>query len=221
MAKRAYLSNINLRWPFDRQEALFASLPNWPKGYTVFRDEIDARTKRAHRPASLANRAELLRKTTRVRNGEDIYLASLGPFAWTQDDLLAQLTLAAARGATVHVLDAGLVIAPTPAAETLHKAVLAFAEARKAHKERHGGAVSGKRRRAAAEARAQVIEARWPMPSDDYPTAKLLVEAGLSVNTARLILGSRPEVQRMHRVAMAANAKRATATAKRKEKGDE
>ena len=223
MPNRCYLSNISPLWPFARQqELLVAALPGWPKSCAVFRDEVEARKRRGFRPTSLTQRAELLRATSR-RQAEDIYLATLGVFAWTQDDMMQSLTLAAARGATVHVLDAGLAVTPQADAAILHQAVVAFAAARKADKDRYPGKISAEKRSARALAGAESIREFWTLPSSEWPMDKVLAQANpkISRNTAILYLGKRKPQQDDHARHKAAAEKRAAIRAKKAEVQDQ
>jgi hypothetical protein len=213
LALRAYISNISPLWPVEQQEAaLKAALPGWPDGVMIFRDVLDTRARRAHRISSLIERADMLRASTR-RSPGSIYLASLAPLAWTAEDLMECLSLAAAKNATVHVLDAGLVIPPSPGAEALHQAAIAFRKARERQsgweRGKRGGQASGEMRSAAAKERAETIRERWALPTADYPTIALLAEAGISLNTAKMHLKPRPIAQREREAAQKRKAARA------------
>ena len=194
MTKRVYLSNISPRWTIKRQELLLrAALPDYPKGVTVFHDELDRHQRQSHLSANLVQRAEMLKKTRR-KAPEDIYLAGLPPLAWTTRDLLVCLSRAVSRMATIHVLEPPLLIGPDAGADVMLKAAEAFEESRKASQERRGvpGAkVSAERRIEAARAKAAAIRERWRLPIDQYPTAALLAEANISRNTAIFYLGPR------------------------------
>jgi hypothetical protein len=203
MSTRAYLSNIHPRWPFDRQErSLSVGVPGWPRGVAVYRDELTASQRKRRAVGELEGRITLLRQTTRGRRGsEDIYVASLAVLAWTMADLLECLTLAQTRGATVHVLDTGLVLTPDAGPAALHQATKDFATGRKSSIAMAGGEVSGRLRSEAARAKAKAMEPFWRLSSEEYPTIPLLARFGLSRNTANLYLGKRPEAQRTHEAA--------------------
>jgi len=125
-------------------------------------------------------------------------VASLAVFAWSEGDVLKHLTAAAARGATVQVLDAGLEIGPGSGAEALHQAVEAFAAARKRQVEtergRTGAMISARKREDRARTAAESIRAAWARR--DIKTHDLLVHAGITLNTAKRYLGSRPIAQK-------------------------
>lgn len=214
MNERVYLSNISPLWPFKRQEEMLAAaFPVWPKGVTVFRDELDARDRRGHATAVLASRASMLRPASRKAGAERITVASLAVLAWSAEDMLECLTLALARGATVRVLDAELSINPTPDAAILHEAAKAFREARTRQvsivRGKIGGMASADLRKAEAKAKAMTIEAEWRLSSEDYPTADLLAKAGISRNTAILYLGKRHAAQAAHQASLKRKAARA------------
>ena len=150
----------------------------------------------------MEQRAELLQATSRTR-GRDVYVASPAVLAWTPQDMLESLAALAARGDTVHLLDAGLVLTPTSGAAELHQVVVAFGRAREPTRVgRSGAEVSGARRAAASLAAVEKVRARWPLPSSEHPTAALIAEAGIARGTIEKLLGKRPEVQRRHAAAV-------------------
>lgn len=177
------------------------AIPNWPNGVVVFRDELDARLRRGHSPKSLTQRAEMLRVTTRPKD-DNIYVTSLAVLAWSVGDLMECLTLAVGRRTSVHVLDTGLVIPPSPAAAVLYEATKAFEVGRKADLAQRagerGGIVSAQRRVETAKAGAESIRPYWGLSSVEYPTLELLERAGISRNTAKQYLGSRKAAQTIH-----------------------
>ena len=217
MAKRVYLSNISAVWSFPAQEKALAVLPGWPRGYIVFRDELDARQRRLRSAVHLAQRAEMLHGTTRPGLMEAVYMAALPVFAVSMEDMIASLTLAGTRGATVHFLAEGLVVSPASGAETLHQVALAFIEGKRASRAKGAGQISADKRSDEARAKCETIRPMWPLASEDYPTQTLLDQAGVSLNTAKLYLGARPEAQRLHRIELT----RQAAASKRKAKREE
>lgn len=206
MTSRAYISNLSPAWPISRQEALLAAaIPGWPAGVRVFRDVLEAKARQGHSTALLVERGKLLRLSSRGA-GETILIAALPVFAWGADDLLSCITAAAARNATLRVLDVGLTILPTSTAADLHTALTAFATSRRRALEQGrasiGGQVSAAKRSGDAKAAAETIRAQWALPSDDYPTLALLDKAGISRNTAKLYLGKRSDAQRIHQAGL-------------------
>jgi len=212
MTARIYISNICPAWPIERQQAAIAAeLPDW-SGARVFRDDLDPKQRQAHRDTSLVERGNMLRRAGRPRGGEAIY-AVAACLAWTEAGLLDALAQAAQRGATVHLVDAGVTLAPSENGASLRKALAAFAASRRRQAEeqhgRRGGTASGQRRWDAAEAKAQIIKARWGDPT--WRTDDLCREAGLTYLTAKRHLGSRP-------IALAATAAAQKRAAKRQAK---
>lgn len=60
---------------------------------------------------------------------------------------------------------------------------------------RIGAAISAKNKRDKSAAGIAKIKDRWPQGSGAWPTAALLAEAGLSLNTVKAVLGARPIAQ--------------------------
>jgi len=193
MSTRAYLSDVSPWWTMERQEAALADvLP----GATVFRDELDARARRGHSVASLTARAAMLRPTGRQLAGETIHVASLAVLGWSEDDVRAVLATMAARG-TVLVSSEGI------DGEPLEAWRVAKRRSRLEGAALLGSSVSAERRKAASAAAVAIIKPYWPLSSAEYPTASLLTKCGLSLNTVKAHLGSRPIAQYNHRMKMA------------------
>lgn len=209
MAARVYLSNIVAAWSMERQEKLCAEkVPGWPR-VEVYREDVAPRHRKSHASDALVERNNaLLRKTGRRGARETIYVASLALLAWELRDFQRCLVAAEARGATVVALDTGTEIPPDANRKALADAGDEFLSRRKSvategARGTGGGKIAGARRWAAAEERCQKIAARWPLSSDQYPTAVLLKEAGLSRNTVKIHLGIRSDAQERHRRSLA------------------
>lgn len=193
MSKSVYLSNLSRWWSFERQEAALADvLPD----ATIYRDELDVCARRRHTPIDLLRRAAMLRVTTRRSNGGEIYVASLAPLAMSEDDMRAVQAEIEARGATLISIDDG------PVDDVVVAWKVAKTKSRLAGAALLGAAVSAERRKAASAAGIAIIKARWSLPSSEHPTAALLAEAGLSLNTVKAHLGPRPIAQYNHRMKM-------------------
>lgn len=196
---RFYLSNIRKGWPVERQEAaLDAAAPGWRKA-TVYRDVLPPRKRQSHGPADLIERASMLRPTRR-RSNDTVTVAGVAPLAWTLPDFLAVLTALAARGDTLTDLDSGLSVPPDATASVIQQAADTFERAirRVGSYGKTGGQVSGERRSEVAKTACERIAERWKLPSEDYPTAALLAEAGVSRPTAIQYLGPRQRAQWEH-----------------------
>ncbi len=193
MSKCAYLSDISPWWTMERQETALADvLP----GATIYRDHLDARARRAHDPASLQARAGLLRPTQALARDETIYVASLAILAWSEDDMRAVLNAIASRGAK-------LVSSEGIDSDSLEAWRQAKRQSRLEGAALRGSAVSAERRKAASLAGVALIKPFWPLPSKEYPTASLCEKSGLSLNTVKAHLGSRPIAQYNHRMKIA------------------
>jgi hypothetical protein len=198
MADRVYISNISPLWPEARQEALLReAIRDYPKGVNVYDDILTPRERRAHKPPSLVDRDLMLRPNS-ARRSATIYIASLAVFAWTDADMLKCITAAASKGMTIRVLDVDLTIGPDAGAQVMSKAIEAFAAGRKRQTEfvrgQAGGKASAENREGKARAAAESIKAAWARR--DERTPDLLARAGISLNTAKRYLGSRPLAQR-------------------------
>ena len=205
MTLHAYLSNIRPGWSIQQQKEMLAEhVSGWPDIPTYI-DLLPPAKRRAHSPASLTQRAELLRGTWRPENVEAIVVASLPCLAWEQADFLQCVAAATTRGATIVALDTGRRIAPDASPGEVVEAAKEFMSGRRA---KGGGGpvgyvVSAERRSAEAKARAMRIKDRWELRTKDYPTDELLAEVDICRNTANFYLGNRPEAQRLHRNQMA------------------
>ena len=193
---RAYLSNLSPLWPWEKQEDLLRQeVPAWPKGVTVYRDDLDARQRRGRSQDALAARSNLLRTTTRRRADDVILLPSLAVLDWTHDGVVTALAAASARGATVRVLDCGLEIAADAGAAVMAEVAKAFATAKmrdKLHRRGEaGGRVSGAARKAAAAEKMKAVAALWHDPKETRTDAELARMAGVSVNTMKAHHGPR------------------------------
>jgi hypothetical protein len=205
MTLHAYLSNITPGWSIQQQkDVLAAHVPGWPDIPTYI-DRLPPAKRKAHSPASLTQRAELLRGTWRPENVEGIVVVSLACLAWEQVDFLQCVAAATTRGATIVALDTGRRIAPGATPAEIADAAQEFARRRaaKGGMGRPGYLVSAEKRSAEAKAAAMRIKDRWELPTKDYPTDALLAEADICRNTANFYLGNRPEAQRLHRNHMA------------------
>ena len=207
MTIHVYLSNIAPGWPVERQKAVLAAqVPGWPEVPT-FADVLPPAKRKAHSPASLIQRDELLRGTSRRENVEAIVVVSLACLAWEQVDFLHCVAAASKRGAIVIALDTGRRIPPDASPAEIAEAAQEFVTQRRAAKGGNGGPagylVSAQRRSDEARAAAMSIKDRWEQPTKDYPTDLLLAEADICRNTANHYLLPRPDAQRAYRNRMA------------------
>ena len=209
MKCKVYLSNILRQLPLDAQrKALVGVAPH----VETYEDVLKPRQLKAHSPADLRERGELLRKTARRRGDETIYVASLGVLAWVAEDFMACMGAAAARNATVTALDTGRSIPPTANAADLAEALSEFLTARRRH-QTTGGRLAGVQASKAvrmedAQRRKALIEADWH--GVDVPTPELLERAGkerrgrwvpMAWSTAVRLMGRRPTQEKFRAAA--------------------
>lgn len=186
------MSGVSEWWTMERQEAALAAvLP----GAVVFRDPLDARQRRGHPPTVLAQRAEMLRATTRANKGGMIYVASWAVLAWTPEDFEATLASVAAKG-----LQLVSVSEPGPPSVEAWKA--ARTRSRLEGAALRGAAVSMARRLAATKAAVALIADDWGKPSSEVSTASLLARCGRSYNTVVAQLGGRETAQKRYQAAV-------------------
>jgi hypothetical protein len=180
MSERIYMSNISPYWTFERQEAVLG--PRSP-GATVFRDELDKKTRRGHSPAALVERGQMLRVTRRPDPEEVVRVASyavLASSAGDFQDVLAALEQRGARLVSVDDGDVSDVLAAWHAARV--KSRLAGASLR-------GGAVNKANIEAVYRPICEPFRERWGDPA--YNAMDLAREAGVSMNTMVKYLGKR------------------------------
>lgn len=197
MTLRVYLSNIAPDWPIQDQKELMASrVPGWPHVPTYV-DILSPSKRKAHVPASLIQRAELLRQTDEV-----VILASLACFAWGQGDFLDGVAEACAHGATIVALDTGRRITPGSSPAEIVEAAKEFMRQKQAVRVGRGTPgylVSALRRSTEKREAAEQIRSRWEQSTKLYPTKPLLAEANICRNTANEYLGKRKEAQQKYR----------------------
>jgi hypothetical protein len=188
-----------------------ATAPGGPVEH--YQDDLKPRALKAHSPADLKERAELLRRTSRRGGAETIYVASLGVLAWVAEDFMASMGAAAARNATVVALDTGRTISPTATAAELAEALSEFLTARRRHQTSEGRLAgveaSRKLRMADTAARAALIADDWHGVT--AATDDLLLRAGkvrrgsvvpMAWATAVRLLGRRPTPAKMRAAKM-------------------
>lgn len=210
MKRKTYSSNILRHWPIEAQRAELAKLP---KPVEAYEDVLKPRALKAHSPADLKERAELLRRTGRKGGAEEISVACLGVLAWVAEDFMAAMGAAAARNATIVALDTARTISPTATAVELAEALSEFLTARRRH-QTSGGRLAGveasrKLRMADTAARAALIADDWHGVT--AATDDLLARAGkmrrgrlvpMAWSTAVRLLGRRPTPAKMRAAKM-------------------
>lgn len=204
MLQKVYMSNISPHWTEPKQQATLASVLIGE--HSLYTDTLPPAMRMGRDPASLAERASMLRPTAKAR-GEIINVASLAVLAWSPQDLTRVFSAAAERGATVLAHDINLAIPPNAEMSIVHTALEELARSRRRAQTElgrfAGGKISGHLRGEASRVACDKIAARWALPTKEYPTDDLLAEAGVSRNTATKYLDRRPEAQRKHRLGIA------------------
>lgn len=196
MAFKAYISNISRAWPAARQREIIGP------GGTEYEDVVKKTVLKRRDPASLKERATMLRPTAR-KTPQTIRVAALPCLAWTWLDFVAVMAAASARNATIVSASSGLEVPPNPDMATVHRAMTEFASA-KLRAQTEPGREKGRAAAAAlvvedTKRRLALIEADWSRR--EYSTADLLARAGR---------GKRPMA---HATAVKALGKRAIARA--------
>lgn len=200
MKRKTYISNILRQWPIADQRKALADVQ---APVETYEDVLKPRALKAHSPGDLKERAELLRRTARRRGEETIYVASLGVLAWVAEDFMVCMGAAAARNATIEVVDTGRTIPPTASAADLAEALSEFLAARRRH-QTTGGRLAGVE--ASKAARMAETRERAALIADDWHrtevgTSELLDRAGkvrrgrlvpMAWRTAVQLLGRRP-----------------------------
>ena len=132
---KVYLSNIAVTLPIERPRELMAlRVPDWPDVPTYV-DRLPPAKRKAHVPASLVQRTELLRETARTESTEIVIVGSLACLAWEQSDFLECIALASRRRATLVALDTGRRITPDASPSEVAEANREFLVRRKSKRE--------------------------------------------------------------------------------------
>lgn len=207
MKRKIYLSNILRHWPIEAQRKALAHIP---KPVEIYEDVLKPRALKAHSPADLTGRAELLRPTARRNAAEVICVASLGVLAWVAEDFMMAMAAAAKRNAVVSVQETGREIPPTATAKELAEALSEFLASRRRH-QTTGGRLAGVQASRAlrmedAQKRKALIEADWH--GTEVPTSVLLDRAGkerrgrwvpMAWATAVRLMGRRPTTEQFRK----------------------
>lgn len=169
MTEKALISELTWR-SLEMQKAHFPDMPHF-----VAPDDLPM----------------LLRPTTRKHENK-IFVISFAVIADNEKDLREFAKLCKARKTEVCSSEGQTVWRWYNSAHIL---VEWWREARRNGAAKIGARISADKKKAKGKEGADKIANRWPMPSDEYPTATLLKEAGISLNTAKAHLGKRPIAQ--------------------------
>ena len=193
---RAYVRNGVVDWPIERQRhALAGAGLSGP----TYEDTLNRNQLRGRNTAALVERAQMLRPTART-TPEIILVASIRVLALSQVDLTNALAAAAARNATVRVLDTGLEIGPNATIAKIAVATMAWDKARREDQTRDARTKGNAAMVAAAEQRRKaalaIARPLWELRSEEMPVAEVAKRAGVSVGTLYTYLGRRSPAQR-------------------------
>jgi len=146
----------------------------------------------------------LLRNTKR-KSITEFYVSSIAVISDDEKDINNFINMANKRGALIHSVEENQSWkTPIPRLPF----VMAWKDARKNGAAKVGGKISADiRKKKSAEGIAKIKD-RWPMPSKEWPTEILLKEAGVSLNTAKSVLGRRPIEQANYAAKIKRKAKR-------------
>lgn len=184
MAPKVYRSTLTWR-TLDYQDSILAPVvPGWPDVPVYTDDEFDF----------------LLRPTQR-KTIDDLYMASLAVLAKNEETFKKRMSALFKRFKIIAIEDDWNGRGGSAATK-------AWKAARKKDSGKHGGRLSAERKKAETKAAIALIADRWPLPSKEYPTAALLTEADISLNTAKAHLGKRPIAQYNHQAKLARKANR-------------
>lgn len=178
----------------DRQLEMLAGIETRSR----YIDRLTIRQLTRRDPASLKQRKELLRPTSR-RTPERIYVASFRVLGWTIPDICRVIAAAGRRNASVYALDVDREISVAmPGPELLEAIAVLYEERITADREgvRYAGVEASKEARRNRRA-AKLTKARelWGRPPGEISAADIARQVGLSVRTLHTYLGPRYAAQ--------------------------
>ena len=169
MTDKALISDLTWR-TIESQMAAFPDMPTFVVPYDL---------------------PSLLRPTTR-KAPVNIHVVSLGVMAQTEKGFLELLT--SIRKIKAHIIEAETATDYWPDCP-IKNVVNAWKVARRDGSAKIGAKRSAEVKKAKSAEAVAKIKDRWPLPSKEWSTAVLLKEAGVSLNTAKSLLGKRPIAQ--------------------------
>lgn len=128
-------------------------------------------------------------RLTRRQNTDTLHVISLGIIAENEKDF--RKFMEKARDSFI-VSAEGHTINPK---SNIENSVALWRDARRNGAAKIGARISADKKKATTKEAVAKIKDRWPLPSKEWPTAQLLKEAGISLNTAKAHLGKRPIAQ--------------------------
>ncbi len=202
MPDKAYISNILKVWTPAAQQELLDSVG---EKLTVYQDDLRPGQRKHKDPAALAQRADMLRPTSRRNRDETIYVAALGLLAWDLRDFGRCLAATQARGSTIVALNTGRRIGPDAGAKEISEAQEDFTGDKRrgaVRPGRLGYEIAQEQRLADTARRIDLIRQDWGNPAialDDLlmraaRTTKRGALQPMAYTTARKALGVRAHI---------------------------
>lgn len=173
MGVKVFRSTLTWRTLEYQDSVLAPIVPGWPN-IPVYTGEEDL--------------PSLLRPTRR-KTSDSLYMASLAVLAKNEESFKAHMKALLKAGMKV------IAIEDNWNGGKLNVAVKEWKTARRKDHGKHGGEKSAKAKIAATEKGIELIRSDWPKPSKEFPTSELKERSGLSLNTIKKHLGSRPIAQ--------------------------
>lgn len=149
---------------------------------------------------------EIMLRPTSRKGKHEIVVSSLSVIARYETDFKSILKRIWRTGSTLRGIEEICFL--FPGCVSMSSAVDQWKKARRTGAAKQGGIKSAGKRKANSAAAIAQIAARWPLPSKEWPTKALLKEAGVSLNTAKSVLGKRPIAQYNYQAKMKRKAKR-------------
>lgn len=175
MSYKIYTSGTTWRTTLDQERSIAAQHPDWAM-HKVYRD---------------GQRDEMLRPTSRASE-DTIIVASFAVLAETEIDFKKFIKLCVKRGAWISGIEENF---HWKSSWPMSDAVREWKKGRMAGAGRIGAKISADRKRAKSAKGIDLIRGDWPKPSTEFSTQELLKRSGLSLNTVKSRLGSRPIAQ--------------------------
>lgn len=138
----------------------------------------------------LPNDESALLRPTQRKQKDVLHAMSLAVIAETENDFRCFVRMARKIGASIVTKD-GCVFPHTTVAD----AIEVWKIARRSGAGKIGAEISANNKRAKSAERIELIDEDWPKPSTEFSTRELLKRSGLSLNTVKSHLGSRPIAQ--------------------------
>jgi hypothetical protein len=176
LPEKVYVSEAS-PWTIAQQKVVLSTVIDWT-AVAVFQDQLGRHDRRHKNAASLIDRGEMLRPTSR-KEPDRIHVASLSVLAWEERDFASVVETVIARGGVIISVDDELTIAVgTPVSEAVASWKTARKRSRTIGVKQKGARVSADKKKAIAAAGVERIKPYWGMSADEWPTPLLRQMAG-------------------------------------------